>query len=116
MRYYRMDTASNNEMIRLRKEAGRFRSLHQRAKRRLDDQRAKHRETMAELKAGHKAREEALKRKVLELELTVKKLQDLHFGTSSEASRSFSGDLGAGGTKRKKKRPRGQQRGGKGHG
>ena len=111
-----MDTASNNEMIRLRGEAGRYRSLHQRAKGRLEDQRAKHRETIAELKGEHKAREEALKRKVLELKFTVKKLLDLHFGTSSENSRSFSGDLGAGGTKRGKKRPRGQQPGHKGHG
>jgi len=111
-----MVRALDNEMIRLRKEAGSFRSLHERAKKRLDDQRAKHRETIADLKAEHKVREEALKKKVLELKLTVKKLQDLHFGKSSETSRSFSGDLGAGRTKRKKKRPRGQQRGGKGHG
>jgi transposase len=111
-----MVTTPNNEMIRLRQEAGKFRSLHERAKKRLDDQRAKHRETIAELKAGHKAREEALKKKVLELKLTVKKLQDLHLGTFSEASRSFSSDLGAGGTKRKRKRPRGQQPGRKGHG
>jgi len=111
-----MVMALDNEMIRLRQEAGKFRSLHERAKKRLDDQRTKHRKTIADLKGEYKAREEALKREILELKLQVKKLQDLHFGKSSENSRSFSGDLGAGGTKRKKKRPRGQQRGGKGHG
>ncbi|MCK5803113.1 MAG: IS66 family transposase [Lentisphaeria bacterium] len=111
-----MVMALDNEIIRLRKEAGRFRSLHGRAKKRLDDQRAKHRDKIAKLKAEHKAREEALKRKVLELKLQVKKVQELHFGKSSEKSRSFSGDLGAGRSKHKKKRPRGQQRGRKGHG
>ncbi len=50
---------------------------------RLDDQRAKHRKTAADLGAEHKAREEALKREVLELKLQVRKLQDLHFGKSS---------------------------------
>ena len=112
----RMATVSDNEIIRLRREAGRFRSLHERAKKRLAEQQAKHRETVAKLKVEHTAREEALKREVLELKLRVKKLQDLHFGTSSEKSRSFSGDLGAGGPKRRKKRPRGQQPGSKGHG
>ena len=111
-----MATALNNNLIRLRNEVGRFRSLHRRAKQRLEDQRLKHREKMAALKAEHKSREEALKRELLEMKLQVKKLQDLHFGKSSENGRSFSGDLGAGGAKRGKKRPRGQQRGRKGHG
>ena len=36
------------------------------------------------------------------MKLQVKKLQDLHFGTSAEGSRNFSGDL----SKRKRKRKR----------
>ena len=111
-----MTTALENEIMRLRKEAEKFRSLHERAKKRLADQHAKHREKMAELKAEQKAREEALKREVLELKLQVKKLRDLHFGTSNENSRSFSGDLGAGRAKRRSKRLRGQQPGRIGHG
>lgn len=107
----------DNEMIRLRREAGTFRSLHRRAKMRLVDQREKHREKVAALKAGHKAREEALKREALKLKLQVKKLQDLHFGKSSEKGRSFSGDPATDGSRRRrKKRPRGQQPGRKGHG
>lgn len=112
-----MATTLETETIRLRNEAGKFRSLHERAKRRLADQRAKHRRKLAELKAECEAREEALKREVLELKLQVKKLRDLHFGKSSERARSFSGDLGVGAAKRKgEKRPRGQQPGSKGHG
>lgn len=111
-----MTTTLETEIVRLRNEAGRFRSLHKRAKKRLADQRAKHREKVTRLKDEHAAREDALKREVLELKLQVKKLRDLHFGTSSEKGRNFSGDLGADGSKRKKKGRRGQKSGGKGHG
>ena len=111
-----MSTVEDNEVIRLRAESGMFRSLHRRAQKSLKNQRAKHQEKITALKAEHKVREKALKQEVLELKLHVKKLQDLHFGKSSEHSRSFSGDLDAGGSKRRPKRPRGQQRGSEGHG
>jgi transposase len=111
-----MATTTENETIRLRREAGTFRSLHKRAKKRLADQQAEYREKVARLEVEHAAREEALKREIIELKLQVEKLRDLHFGTSSEKGRSFSGYLCAGESKRRKKRPRGQKPGGKGHG
>lgn len=116
MQHYCMTTTMETEIIRQRSEAGKFRSLHERAKKRLAAQQARHQEKVARLKEEHAAREEALKREIIELKLQVKKLRDLHFGKSSEKGRSFSGDLGAGGSKRRKKRPRGQKSGVKGHG
>lgn len=112
-----MVTEPDNEIIRLRSEVGRYRSLHARAKRKLDDERASHREEMNELKAEHAAREDALKAKIEELKHEVNKLQELHFGKSSEQSRSFSGDLAKSRSKTGgKKGPRGQQPGSSGHG
>ena len=112
-----MSADINNEIIRLRTEAGRYRSLHARAKRKLEDERARHREETATLKQEHEAREDALKANIQELKHQVNKLQELHFGKSSEQSRSFSGDPAkTRSNTRGKKRPRGQQPGRPGHG
>jgi transposase len=109
-----MEKVLSSELIRLRSNLGRYRSLHQRALKRLDDQRARHREEVCQLKADFHSRIEALSDEIVQLKRQVKTLQDLHFGKSSEKNVSTAGDLESG--RKKHKRKRGQQPGRKGHG
>ena len=109
-----MEPVLSSNLIRLRGDVSRYRNLHQRALKRLDDQRVHHREEICKLKVDFTSRIEALSGKIIDLKKQVKILQDLHFGKSSEKGVNVAGDLECG--PKKPKRSRGQQPGRKGHG
>jgi len=109
-----MEKVLSSELIRVRGDAGRYRSLHQRALQRLEAQRVRHRDEICRLKVDFHSREKALSNEIIELKRQIKTLQDLHFGKSSEKSVSVAGDLDSG--RKKRKRKRGHQPGRQGHG
>ena len=89
-RWY-MELVLSNELIRLRRDAGRYRSLHQRALNRLDNEQARHAEKIHRLKTDYESRIKALSDEIIDLKKQIKTLQDLHFGKSSEKSVSTAG-------------------------
>ncbi len=109
-----MEQRLSTDLIRLRGNVTRYRNLHHRALKRLDDCRARHQDEIGQLKNDFQRKIEALSNEILELKKQVKTLQDLHFGKSSEKNVSVAGDLESG--RKKPRRNRGQQPGRKGHG
>jgi len=109
-----MELISSSEIIKLRRDAGRYKSLHRRAVNRWEKQRQQFEEKVDRLKVDLEGQIDSLKAEIVELKKTVKTLQDLHFGKSSETSVSVAGDLATG--RRRPKRNRGQQAGRRGHG
>ena len=107
-----MEIISSSEIIRLRSDAGRYQSLYRRAINRLEKQRQHDKEKVDRLKVDFEGQIDSLKAEIVELKKTIKTLQDLHFGKSSETSVSVAGDLATG--RRKPKRNRGQQAGRRG--
>jgi phage host-nuclease inhibitor protein Gam len=109
-----MSNISSSEIIKLRKQAGRYKELHERAVKRLESQSLEHTEKVDKLKISYDRQIDTLKSELISLKETIRTLQDLHFGKSSESSVSVAGDLKTG--KKKRHRKRGQQVGKKGHG
>lgn len=109
-----MEQSRAGNIIGLRQEAGRYRSLHRRAVKRIEEQRQYYDEKIERLTADYERKLAASTATIVELKKQVKTLQDLHFGKPGEATVSVAGDLTRGG--KKPKRKRGQQPGREGHG